>query len=906
MGTKTSGDTAQTHEQRSDWHALAVEVAAEALGTSARGLDRDEAVRRLQMHGPNALPGRPPRTFLQRVGAQLDNLLIYILLGSAFVTALLGEWLDTSVILGVVVLNALFGIAQEGKAERALEAIRAMIAPAVSVLRGGERLTIPAADLVPGDALLLEPGDRVAADVRLVQAHGLRIEEAALTGESVPVDKTPEPVGRDVTVAERTSMAYSGTLVAAGQGLGLVVATGRHSELGRITTMMGAIDDTTTPLIRQMNRFAKRLSIAILALCAATLLFAVFVRGYPLNEAFLAVVGMAVAAIPEGLPAVLTITLAIGVERMSQRNAIVRRLPAVETLGEVSVVCTDKTGTLTLNQMTARHVVTAAGCYTVDGTGYAPSGTVSGPLGALVSCDPADVALATLLRIAALSNDARLHRDGDHWNVEGDPMEGALLALAAKAGCERDALRTRYARRDVIPFDAAHRFMATLDAAYGESGALLHVKGAPEALIAMCAHQSGADGPQPIDREHWQAIVAKLASEGERTLAFASKQMPADRTVIRHDDVASGLVLAGIVGLIDPPRPEAIEAIRRCRDAGIDVKMITGDHGLTAAAIARQIGLANPDAVVTGADIEAADAVTLAATANAAGVFARTSPEHKLRLVEALQSRGRIVAMTGDGVNDAPALKRADVGIAMGAKGTEAAKEAGQMILADDNFASIAAAVREGRTVYDNLTKVIAWTLPTSFGEALVIVAAILGGLLLPVTPVQILWINMVTAVALGLVLAFEPPEGDVMRRPPRPADASLLSPRLVWQVVMVSLLFVIGAFGMFYWARSRGLDVETARTIVVNTIVVFEIFYLFSVRRLRSVALSLEGVRGTPAVLIGVTATVVLQFAFTYLPPMQALFGTRAVPLTEGLVIVASGAALFALIELAKRLRLF
>ncbi|HRY05858.1 MAG TPA: HAD-IC family P-type ATPase [Hyphomicrobiaceae bacterium] len=896
------------------WHALSPPQAVAALKTRESGLRPAEVAERRARFGENALPEEKARSLLARFLAQLDSLLIYVLLGSAAITALLGHGLDTLVILAVVVINAVFGVVQEGKAERALEAIRAMISPTASVIRDGQRISVPARDLVPGDILLIEAGDRVTADARLISARGLRIDESVLTGESVPIDKRPQADLPDCALAERASMAYSGTLVTQGQGTGIVVATGARSEIGRITTMLSTIGETTTPLIGQVNAFAQQLSLAILALSALTFVFAWKVRDYAIPDAFLAVVGMAVAAIPEGLPAVMTITLAIGVERMSRRHAIVRQLPAVETLGSVSVICTDKTGTLTRNEMLARHVVTSTGTYDVEGSGYAPHGAIRDASGPIVIGEEHDPAFTALARIAALCNDATLiaPEAGDNangaWRVAGDPMEGALLCLAGKAGCNIEQLRHDMIRRDIIPFDAAHRFMATLHAnapgAGQDAETILYLKGAPEEVMALCTGQLGAGGVLPLNPEQWHRAVAQLAELGERTLAFALKPMPADTRDIGFNDVRDGLLFVGLVGLIDPPREEARVAISQARAAGIATKMITGDHALTARAIARNLGLDATAPVAIGRDIDALSSDELRGLAQRTTVFARTAPEHKLRLIEALRANGQIIAMTGDGVNDAPALKAADVGIAMGRKGTEAAKEASQMVLGDDNFASIVAAVKEGRTVYDNLTKVIAWTLPTSFGETMVVMLAILGGFLLPVTPVQILWINMVTAVALGLVLAFEPPESDVMERPPRPAGQSLLTARLIWQIVFVSFLFVAGAFSMFWWARARGIEIAEARTIVVNTIVVFEIFYLFAVRYLRTGSVTIKGIMGTPAVLIGVGAIVVLQLAFTYLPFMQALFDTRAVSLTDGAAIIALGGGLLAILEIEKRIR--
>jgi magnesium-transporting ATPase (P-type) len=714
------------------------------------------------------------------------------------------------------------------------------------------------------------------------------------------VDKALAPVEELAPLSDRFCMAFSGTFVTAGHGRGVAVATGAATELGRISTMIGAVERLTTPLVRQMDQFARYVTAAVLGVSVLVFVYAAWVRSYPLDEAFMVVVGLAVAAIPEGLPAVMTITLAVGVQRMAQRNAIIRRLPAVETLGSVSVICSDKTGTLTRNEMTVSTVSTALATFEVEGTGYRPEGVfrVKGK----VIDPPAWPVLEELTLAGLLCNDAELRQSGEAWIVDGDPMEGALLSLAIKAGHQPGAARATFPRLDAVPFDSRHRYMATLNAREGRAPAV-YVKGAPEAVIGMCRAVATPDGEQPIERDEWHQRVEALAADGQRVLALARRSMPPACRAVAAADLDGELTLLGLVGLIDPPRPEAIAAVAECKRAGIRVKMITGDHRATARAIARQIGLADEPKTVTGPELDALDDCSFGAHARETTVFARTSPEHKLRLVEALQADGLIVAMTGDGVNDAPALKRADVGIAMGCKGTEAAKEASEMVLADDNFASIVAAVREGRTVYDNLTKVIAWTLPTNGGEAFTIILAILFGLTLPVTPVQILWINMVTAVALGLTLAFEPTEPGAMRRPPRPAGQPLLSGRLLWRILFVSTLMVAGAFGTYAWATSRGLPVETARTMVVNALVVMEIFYLFSVRYVHGTSLSWQGVLGTPAVLIGVAVVVVAQIVFTYLPPMQAVFGTRPVALADGALIVAIGVALLLAVEMEKRL---
>lgn len=883
------------------WHAVAVDDVYGAFSTGPGGLDSPEAGRRLATYGPNALPEARPRSSLLRFLDQFNDVLIYVLLASALVASLLGELIDAAVILAVVIANGIIGYIQEGRAERDLDAIRRMITPHASAIRDGQRRTIPAQELVPGDVVLLEAGDRVPADVRLVKARNLRCEEAALTGESVPVDKGVSPVADDAALGDRTSMAFSGTLVVTGQAAGVVVATGAATELGTISTLLGTVETMTTPLVKQMDRFAKQLTAAILAIAALGFAFAVLVRDYTMGDAFMAMVGLVVAAIPEGLPAVMTITLAIGVQRMARRKAIIRRLPAVETLGSVSVICSDKTGTFTRNEMTVRTVVTPAAAYQVTGVGYEPVGRV---LHDGRDIDTTDApALKAIANAGLLCNDARLTETEAGWSVEGDPMEGALVSLAVKAGQSAEDATRRCRRLDEIPFDSRHRYMATLNrTSDGEQRA--YIKGAPERILSLCDTQAGRDGPETIDRRYWLDAVHELASEGQRILALGVKPMPADTTELSTDDVAGGVMFLGIFGMIDPPRDDAITAVAECHAAGIRVKMITGDHASTAGAIGRQLGILDHDKVTVGAALDNLDAAALQETARDTAVFARTSPEHKLSIVEALQAGEAVVAMTGDGVNDAPALKRADVGIAMGRKGTEAAKEAAEMVLLDDNFASIVDAVREGRTVYDNIKKVIGWTLPTSGGEALVILAAVMAGMALPVTPVQILWINMITVVALGLTLAFEPTEPHAMSRPPRPPDEPLLSGFLLWRVTFVSLLFVIGAFGMFFWALERGLEIGTARTIVVNTIVVMEIFYLFSVRYLDMTSVTWQGLLGTRAVLIGVAGVVVGQLAFTYLPLMQSLFATEPLSLLDGVAVVGAGVALLVVLEMEKLVR--
>jgi magnesium-transporting ATPase (P-type) len=892
-----------TPDQWTPFHALPAEQAVTLLVTTAAGLDSTEADRRRVRHGPNRLPAPPGRSPVLRFLAHFHNVLIYVLLASATVTAVLGHLVDTIVILAVVIANAVIGFIQEGRAEQAMAAIRDMLAPRSTVLRDGRRQNLDAAELVPGDIVLVEAGDRVPADLRLLEARGLKAEEAILTGESVPVDKGTAPCPEDAALGDRSPMLFSGTLIAAGTGRGVVVATGAHTEIGRISGMLSTVETLTTPLVQQMNTFARWLTVFILIVAVGLLVYGHFVGHLPFAELFMAVVGLSVAAIPEGLPAVLTITLAVGVRAMARRNAIVRRLPAIETLGSVSVICSDKTGTLTRNEMVVTTLAAAGQVYAVDGDGYAPEGPVR--LGELVVDGAVHPVLAEAARASALCNDAALHQSGEGWRAEGDPMEAALLALAGKLRGEGARPVADWARTDAIPFDAAHRYMAVLEHDH-EGHARIYVKGAPEAILALCTDQLDPDGrPAGLDIGSWHDRVEQLAAQGQRVLALAMRVVPQSHTVLNTEDLAGRLTLIGLVGLIDPPRPEAIEAVAECHAAGIRVKMITGDHAATARAIAAQIGLRNTERVLTGSELETLDDAALADAAVETDVFARTSPAHKLRLVTALQARGLTVAMTGDGVNDAPALKRADAGIAMGQKGSEAAKEAAELVLADDNFASIAAAVREGRTVYDNIKKVISWTLPTNGGEAMTIVLALFAGMTLPITPVQILWVNLITAITLGLALAFEPSEPGTMRRPPRPRGQPLLTGELIWHIILISGLFLAAVFGIYSYAIDRGYPVALAQTLGLNMLVVLEIFHLFFIRNIHSTSLTWAAARGTPVVWACLVTVTAAQFAITYLPPLQAIFGTVAVSLVDGVLIVAIGAVFFALIETEKQIRL-
>ncbi|HLF98507.1 MAG TPA: cation-transporting P-type ATPase [Methylococcaceae bacterium] len=883
---------------RRTWHSLPAGETLEILGSHQRhGLTEQEAEERLKRFGPNELPKASRRSAWMRFLLQFHNVLIYVLLASASVTALLGDWVDTAVILGVVVINALIGFIQEGKAEAALEAIRAMLSLSALVLRDGRRRTIPAERLVPGDLVLLQSGDKVPADLRLIEVKNLRVQEAVLTGESEPVEKTTETAPLDAVPGDRFCMAYSGTLVTYGQGLGVVIGTAAETEIGRIGALLTRVEAVATPLLRKMEKFGHWLTAAILLLAAATFGFGLLGRGYPLQDMFMAAVGLAVAAIPEGLPAIVTVTLAIGVRRMAGRNAIIRHLPAVETLGSVTVICSDKTGTLTQNEMTAQTVATAGQMFAVGGVGYAPHGGFSAAGRDVSVADHAELTEAA--RAALLCNDASLRESEDGWRLEGDPTEGALVTLGMKAGFDPAFEHEAFPRIDAIPFESEHRFMATLHRDHA-GHAFIYLKGAPEVVLERCRRQRRKGEDHPLDMALWEGYIQQLAASGQRLLAVAIKPLDEALDRLRFADADGGFTLLGLVGLIDPPREEAVGAVARCQHAGIRIKMITGDHGVTAGAIGARLNIGGD--VLTGSEIETLNDEELARRVRDVNVFARASPEHKLRLVRALQSNGQVVAMTGDGVNDAPALKRADVGVAMGLKGTEAAKEAADMVLADDNFASIAHAVEEGRTVYDNLKKAIVYILPTSFGEAGAIVVAILLGVTLPITPLQILWVNLVTAVALSLPLAFERPEDGVMNRPPRPPAEPLLTVFAVWRVAFVAVLLVIGLLWMFFWEIERGASHEVARTAAVNTLVMGEIVYLFNSRYLYASSLSWRGLFGNRYALMAVPFLLAIQGLFSYAPFMQQAFGTAAIDLSAWGRIAAFGIALFALVELEKQ----
>ena len=877
------------------WHAQDVDAVLSELDASTAGLSAESAELRLQRYGANLLPPPRQQAAWKRFLLQFDNVLVLVLLGAGVVTLLLGHYVDTGVIVGVTVVNALIGFVQEGRAEAALQAIRSMLTPTATVLRDGERQSVDAAQLVPGDVVLLAEGDKLPADLRLFEVKGLRIEEAALTGEAVPVEKHVAPVALDSVPGDRLCMAFSGTLVVHGQGRGVVVATGAATELGQISTMLSRVESLSTPLLEKMAQLGKVLTVVICLLAVLIFTAGVWLTDLLWEDVFMVAVGVAVAAIPEGLPAIVTISLAIGVQRMAGRNAIVRRLPAVETLGSVSVICTDKTGTLTRNEMTVQRVLTGEHLFEVGGVGYGPEGGIhlDGQ-----RIDPREYAVLGELALAGLlCNDARVHDEGDGWHLHGDPTEGSLFTLAMKTGLAHAEEMARAPRLDLIPFAAEYRFMASLHAG------VVYLKGAPEAVFERCNRVRSLNGDQALHLAFWEARNAELAGQGLRVLALASASVPPGHA-LDLDQLGHDFVLLGLVGIIDPPRSEVEEALANCRRAGIRVKMITGDHAITACAIGRKLGLGAPGFnTLTGAQIEVMSDDALRDAVHEVDIFARASPAHKLRLVEALQARGAVVAMTGDGVNDAPALKRASVGVAMGLKGTEVAKEAAEMVLTDDNFASISHAVEEGRTVYENIRKSILFIMPTNGGEVGGILIGMLLGMALLITPVQILWVNMVTTVTLSISLAFLPAMKGSMQRPPRKPDEPLLNGFLLWRIVLVSVLVTIACLGVFQMELAQGASLELARTSAVNMLVVSEVAYLLNCRDPEVSVLTLEGVFGNRPAWISIAIVMVLQLAWTYLPVMQSLFATRAVSFSSWCVILMAGVVIFLCVELEKHL---
>lgn len=876
------------------WHHLPTTEVLDLLDTDPqKGLDIFEIKRRQERFGKNVLTPKKGKSPLVRFLLQFNNPLVLILLLASAVTAVLKDPTDAAVIFGVVLINAIIGYIQESRAEHAIAALAKTMNAEATVVRSGQVVRLPAAELVTGDIVQLQAGARVPADLRLVTSRDLQVTEAALTGESLPVDKDASlTIDHDAVLAERRNMVYASTLVTYGAAVGVVVAVGDGSEIGRISQLISSAVELQTPLTRKISQFSRVLLVGILALSALTFGIGVL-RGEPVADTLFAAIALAVGAIPEGLPAALTVTLAIGVSRMARRRAIIRSLPAVETLGSTTIICSDKTGTLTQNQMTVQEIYTLGGRYTVSGVGYQPEGVIS-------SSDPSqtwqyDPAVLETLQAGVLCNDSQVVEVENRWTVQGDPTEGALLVSARKAGLSTD-LASYPARIDSVPFDSQHQYMATLHA-----DGIVYVKGAAEVLIGRCTKALDHTGQvTECGSDAFREAVENMASHGLRVLAFARLDKPGAQK-INFEDI-TGLTLLGLQGMIDPPRPEAIDAIRASQKAGITVKMITGDHALTAAAIGRQIGLCQEDCstVLTGAELSKLSDSELIEQAEKVNVFARVAPEQKLRLVEALQARGHVVAMTGDGVNDAPALKQANIGVAMGITGTDVSKEAADMILTDDNFATIEAAIEEGRGVYDNLIKFITWTLPTNLGEGLVLLAAILSGVTLPILPIQILWINMITAAVLGIALSLEPKEPGLMNRPPRNPQAPILNRVLITRIVLVSLIILVGAFGLFEYELARNASVAEARTVAVNVVIFVQLFYLFNSRSLTRSPFSL-GFLSNPWAIGGAVLMTLLQLLYTYAPFMHEIFGSAPISLVLWLDVLAVSLVAYVIVEIEK-----
>jgi Ca2+-transporting ATPase len=879
--------------QSNIWHHLKIEEVFEQLQTKDQGLTSADAASRLERHGLNELPQAEKTPAWKRFLSQFNNVLIYILIAASFITAWMDDWLDTGVIWAVILVNALIGFVQEGKAADALESLKKMLLLEAEVQRDGKRKKIAARYLVPGDIVFIKAGDKIPADMRLLATSSLKVEEAPLTGESVPAEKHVGILEAETLVADRSNMVHAGCSVTYGTGKAIVTGTGMQTEIGHINKMLGDVVQLTTPLLRQIAGFGKLLSIAIVLVAAAVFAVGHWVYQYPLVELFPAIIGLIVASIPEGLPALMTITLALGVQEMARKNAIICKLPSVETLGAVGVVCSDKTGTLTKNEMTVKTIVTHKKHFSTTGTGYAPKG--------ILKYRDEEIELDNwpnlkrLLDVFGICNDASIREEDGQWLVIGQPTEGALITLVQKAGLDLGQV----AREASLPFDSEHKFMAVQVTLDGQQMWL--VKGAPEKLLEISNRQLMVDGSfGPLDQGYWNDTIEVLATEGMRVIAAAMlPELPEQQDEINPEAV-NDLVFIGLAGMIDPPRDEVYAAVQACQEAGIAVKMITGDHALTAETIGKQLGISGDAVALTGQEIERLSDAELVEKAQQHHIFARTTPEHKLRLVNAYQAKGHVVAMTGDGVNDAPALKRADVGVAMGIKGTEVTRDAADMVLTDDNFTSIVNAIRQGRTTFANLKKAILFILPTNGAEAFVIITALLIGSTLPITAAQILWVNMITAVTLGLALAFEPGEPVAMKRPPRDPGAAILDSYLVWRIVFVSVIIGFGVLWFYRILREGGATSEYARTVAVNALVVSEAFYLINCRYIHYPVLT-KGFFDNSKIFIALGLLTVFQILFTYAPIFQTLFQTDGIGLQHWGWIFGLGLAVFFAVELEK-----
>ena len=899
-----------TNNENKPWHAIDFNQVLDHLASSINGLKTDEVKNRLLQYGYNQITRKNKDGALKLLWRQINNPLIWVLIGSSTLATALGKITDGLVVLAVVVINTIIGFIQEFKAGKAIEALSNMVPENTTVLRNGNYITIPVSEIVPGDIVQLAAGDRVPADMRLLQQKNLQVEEAALTGESVPSQKTIEPVTSDAVIGDRKCMVYSGTLVVSGTATAVVVATGMNTELGKISDMLSETIDLETPLTKKLAEIGKFLTIGIGALTIVIMIIGTFralgqgVLLFPaLKESLIFAIALAVGAIPEGLPAVVTIALAIGVQRMAKRKAIIRKLPAVETLGSTTVICSDKTGTLTRNEMTVNELWTFNNSVQLTGVGYNLAGSFK-QNGQDMKVLPEEINV--LLKNAVLCSDANIVYEGEEYSISGDPTEVALVVAAAKATIDIDHLRQTIARKDVIPFDSEKQYMATLNNN-------VIIKGAPEVVLKRCSEHIGGTKLDP------QQIITQtefLGSKGMRVLAIAQKKWTKTTDDLTTDDVEQGFEFVGLIGMIDPPRAEAIEAIKACHNAGITVKMITGDHHATARAIGMELGLSKDGNVVTGVALSKMDDAELDKTIQNTNIFARVAPEHKLRLVKALQNNNEIVAMTGDGVNDAPSLKQSNVGVAMGITGTSVSKESADIVLADDNFSSIAAAVEEGRRVYDNLLKSLAFLLPTNLGLAFILVYGIMffpfneitKELLLPMLPIQLLWINLVAAIALALPLAFEVNEPNVMNRPPRKPNEALFNTFVTFRVVFVSILMTAGTILLFSWEYTNSLAtgmlpaeaLAKSQTIAVTFIIMFQIFYLINCRSLKD-SVAKIGFFSNTYIFWGIGAVITFQALFIYTPFMQNVFGTASLDFRGLLISFFAGSLIFPIIGIEK-----
>jgi len=884
------------------WHAMGAGEAIEKLQTSRDGLQREEAKRRLMEFGPNELVEKKRISPLKIFASQFKNFLILILLAAVAISAVIGEFIDAVVIFAIVIACAVLGFFQEYRAERLMDALKRMAAAKARVIRGGEEIEIPARDLVPGDIIVLRAGDRISADSRLIEALNLKADEAPLTGESAPVEKQTESI-KDATVGDRKNMVFMGTDATYGRGKAVVVATGMSTEFGRIAEMVQAAEEQPTPLESRLEKMGKFLVWVLIIVCAIVTVVGI-ARGQPIMKMFILGVALAVAAVPEALPAVVTVALAIGMQRMAKRNAIVRKLPAVETLGCTTVICSDKTGTLTRNEMTVRRLFVNDKTIAVTGEGYEPKGEFWIENSAekhAISDTQKDDNIALLLRIATLCNDARLKSTDGNWTIEGDPTEGALTVAAAKAGILQEKLNAQYPRIGEVPFTSERKLMSTIHTT-PEGRKVAYVKGAPEVILEKCEFVFKNGEKRKLSKTEKEAILEinqKMASEALRMLGMAYKELPDTKERFPQEDVENNLIFVGLMGMIDAPREEAIEAVKKCKRAGIKVIMITGDNKNTAMAVGKELGL-NGGRVLIGAEIDGISDEELEKIVEDISIYARVSPEHKMRIVKALKRRGHIVAMTGDGVNDAPALKNSDIGVAMGITGTDVAKEASDIVLVDDNFATIVAAVEEGRGIYDNIKKYLAYLLSCNIAEILVIFTAVgIIGLPLPLVAVQLLWVNLVTDGLPALALGVDPADPDIMDRPPRDPKESVFTRSVKALIVGVAAIILLGILPLFYW--TYGGNLIKAQTMAFTALIMFEMFNAFNCKSEKH-SIFKVGPFSNRFLVAAVITSIFMQLIVVYVPFFNVLLDTVPLGLFDWILILAISSTVLVGVEIGKK----